>query len=221
MYTVRPMKNLLPVFDLDGTLVDSNASHVAATRRVFQEFDLVMPTNFYQKNGAGMRLRDILEEMGIGHTIIREIRAARDRYHIENLLQNATWLEGAEELLDALRESGKKIGIITNSTDDFVDAMEERLGVRKKTDLIITTTTPGIEKGKPDPTGLLMAADILGVLPEDCVFVGDQGFDVQAGHRARMKSCLIRGPHTSHDGEPADYEVEHIREVLPHYALTR
>ncbi len=214
LYTVSPMHGLYRMYDLDGTVVDTNGSHVAATQSAFADFKLEMPEDFRQRNSEGVRLRDILKEMGVAAPDILRVRETRDRYHIEWLKEYAVWLEGAEEVLARQRAARQQIAIITNSTDDFVDAIHARLGVRSKTDFIVTTTTPGIEKGKPDPAGIQLALRTFDLSPEECMFVGDQGFDVEAAHRARMQSCLIRGPHTINVGEAPHYEIGHVRELL-------
>lgn len=208
------MNGLLRIYDLDGTLTDSNESHVRATKLAFEEFAMPFPKDFGELNGQGVRLRDLLKDMNLPPEDIDEFRRIRDAHHIEWLQENAEWLETAEEILAKQRKAREKIAIVTNSTDDFVDAANVRLGIRNKTDLIITTTTPGIEKGKPDPTGLLMVARLFDVQPEQCMFIGDQGFDVMAAQRANMKSCLVRGPHTHYLGDAPDYEINHISDLL-------
>lgn len=207
------MKGLLRIYDLDGTLTDSNESHILATKLAFEDFALEFPADFFRQNGEGVRLRDILKDMNLPDEAIQEIREARNRYHIEWLLENAEWLAGAEEVLARQRRARKSIAVVTNSMNGFVDAMHARLGIRDKTDLIITSDTPGIERGKPDPTGLLMVSRLFDINPEQCMFVGDQSFDVMAAQRAKMRSCLIRGPHTHH-GDLADYEISHIKDLL-------
>ena len=81
-------------------------------------------------------------------------------------------------MIDALRLRGLKVAVVTNKAQEMADKVVSKLYCNRF-DLIL-----GKREGipaKPDPTAALIAMDMLGVKPEECVFVGDSKMDVMTG----------------------------------------
>ena len=127
-----------------------------------------------------------------------DVAIAADR---SRLRARASWLAGAKETLESLRGS-LPLAIVTTAWRKYVDAMDERLGVTGLVDALVTCDDT-VGRGKPDPWPYLLAAERLRVVPERCLVVGDQAWDMEAARRGAMTGWLARGPRT-----PAGIEAE-------------
>ncbi|MEM7245742.1 MAG: HAD family hydrolase [Acidobacteriota bacterium] len=182
------------LFDLDGTLVDTVVAWVDSWLATLSSFGPEITrerflSEVYLKNRA---LGEVLESLNLDPSIEPEFRRRRDERYIGELA-NVSWLSGAPELLERARAQAP-VAIVTAAWVSYVDAMDAVLDLRSRVDLVITADdTPG--KHKPAPDGLLMAAERIGAPPEDCLYVGDQEFDMVAANRAGMESCFVRTDH--------------------------
>ena len=107
--------------------------------------------------------------------------------------------------------------IVTSAPGRMVDAFDEALLFRRYIDVVIHGDHVN-PRYKPDPLGLQMACDKLGVDPSMCVYIGDQACDIEAATAIGMPSILLRGMYT-----PASVShqitIDHPREFAE--ALTR
>lgn len=92
--------------------------------------------------------------------------------------------EGAEEILAYLQERKIPIGILTRNTLKTVTRALENFEHTRISDFKLVVTRDDHLKPKPDPDGIIWAAEKMGVRPEDILMVGDFAFDMQAGERA-------------------------------------
>jgi phosphoglycolate phosphatase len=96
--------------------------------------------------------------------------------------------EGFDDVLAALRASGLRVGIVTNKIERFAAPLLRTLGVAPDEDCLITPDL--LAKPKPDPEGVLLACLRLGVAPAQCVFVGDDRRDIEAGRAAGTRTAI-------------------------------
>jgi HAD superfamily hydrolase (TIGR01509 family) len=124
--------------------------------------------------------------------------------------------QDAESVIRELKKKGLPSGIITrNSLNAVLLALNNFDHVTADDFAIILTRDDGIPK--PDPAGVLIAAEKMGILPEELLLVGDFSLDIMAGHAAGARTVLIVHdttriipPHP----EP-DYTIHHFRELIP------
>jgi phosphoglycolate phosphatase len=121
------------------------------------------------------------------------------------------------ELLEGLEARGVKWGIVTNKAERFAIPLVELLGVGARCACVIGGDTTGKLKPHPDP--LFAGAQALGLEPQECVYVGDDRRDVEAGRAAGMKTIAVRYGYLN-GGEPdtwgADCVVDCPQDVLLH-----
>ena len=121
-----------------------------------------------------------------------------------------------DALLDAIEARSLKWGIVTNKATRYTTPLIERLGLSKRTAAVVCGDTTPFPK--PHPAPLLAAADLLGVAPERCVYVGDAERDVTAGIAAGMRTIVARygyiEAHESPDTWPADGRIDHPSALL-------
>lgn len=108
--------------------------------------------------------------------------------------QASFWVpEEVPQMLQALREAGWCLGVITNRSQPLEPDFLERLGLAPFFDTVLTAAEVGI--WKPDPRIFHLALEQLGVPPAQAWFVGDNYFaDVQGARRAGLHAVLF-DPH--------------------------
>lgn len=187
------------LFDLDGTLIDTNELHGRAWEDALTSF--------------GYRVgRDrILEEIGkggsmlvpalVGETAEREQGEALRTAHDERYLE---LVDGAEirvfdrvrELLAALRERGIKTAIATASKQESLDAVTKAAGLDLDALVDAVVTDSDVEQSKPHPDVVQAACKKLGVAPTQCAMLGDTPYDVTAAARAGVVAfSVLTGVH--------------------------
>ncbi len=197
------------LFDMDGTLVDTIGRWVGAYLASLADYGIVWTeAEFLERVYAPNRpMLVVLAELGIDDT--ETFRTRRDDHYCELLRGAELWLPGAREVL--LRMRPRKVGIVTTAWRRYYDVIDQAHGLTTLVDTVVTIdAAPG--RGKPDPLTLLMGARELGVAPEDCLYVGDQPFDVAGARNAGMKSCLVPQAHTP-DGIEADLVLASLEEL--------
>jgi HAD superfamily hydrolase (TIGR01509 family) len=157
------------IFDLDGTLVDSQLDFPAIRR------DLALP--------AGLPILESLAAIPEGPE--KDILRAKLRVHERRGAECATLFPGVAEALAFLRTLGIPTGVLTRNSRESTTIVLERLGLSFSQVLTREDAPP-----KPDPTGLLHICREWGLPPEQAAFCGDYVFDLQAGRAAGMTTVL-------------------------------
>lgn len=199
-----------PLFDLDGTLVDTMHLYVESLIEGFaaagitytrDDFDRTFPT--------GMMLEEYLAAESLDPGLAPVIGGACDEAYLERLRNEAKLYPGVERMLDTI--ASRPHAIITGSRRRYVDAICARI---PRLQSIPTITREDMHPHhKPHPHGLLLAMQRLNLQPEQCVYVGDQPFDIEAATRAKMLGILLRTGHTPPE-YAAKYEAGSHAELL-------
>ena len=169
-------------FDLDGTLADSLKDLADATNYAIGTFGYpareVEQYKYYAGDGMPKMIERALPDIPDKPQAVQAVLPVFLKYYGEHYCDNTLPYRGAVELIDALRLRGLKVAVVTNKAQEMADKVVSKL-YGNRFDLIL-----GKREGipaKPDPTAALIAMDMLGVKPEECVFVGDSKMDVMTG----------------------------------------
>lgn len=214
---IKPwMERTFAVFDIDGMLVDTPQCYEQACMDAFREHGVQLSQKqFIRWNSEGIPTREWMRRLRITNAHIMEsIRERRNELYLQLIPAQAKWIDGAQPMLEELR-AHQPIIAVTNADKEFIALLTDVLQLPDHIDTIIHPAQEGIRK-KPDPSGLLRASEIAGKQPWECLFAGDQEFDVRAARNAQFMACLFRGSHTLREAEDlADVVIHHPREVLP------
>jgi N-acetyl-D-muramate 6-phosphate phosphatase len=183
-----PLRAIL--FDMDGTVLDTAPDMLAALNALRAE------------QGLAPMAYDVVR-CAVSHGAARVVRcgfpdaeddkfAALQRRFLEiyrGALSGGTQLfPGMGEVLDALAARRLKSCIVTNKVGWLTEPLLEQLGLRARFDCVVSGDT--VAERKPHPLPLLHAAKLAGVLPGECIYVGDAERDVQAAHAAGMVALV-------------------------------
>ncbi|HEY0325083.1 MAG TPA: HAD family hydrolase, partial [Allosphingosinicella sp.] len=174
------------LFDLDGTLVDTNDLHVEAWDRAFREHGHVFSRNQIRSQigkGGDNLVPSLLPDAS------EEEREAIDRRHGEiyksELMPKARPFPRASDLLRRTREAGLQVILASSAGREEVDHYVELLG---RNLISFTTSKDDVEASKPCPDIFEAALKKGGLRPEEAIVVGDTPYDVIAAKRAGLKS---------------------------------
>jgi len=199
------------LFDLDGTLIDSAPDLAGAANDLRSSHGL--PALPYERLrpvvGAGAR-----GMIGAAFDVAPDdarFSGLRDEFlrRYENRMTQETRVFAAMlPVLDALDRLGRPWGVVTNKASRFTDPLVRAMGLHQRAAIVIAgDSTP---HSKPHPAPLLEAARRVGAAPADCVYVGDDLRDVQAGRAAGMKTVIAAWGYLG-IGEPIEaWGADHI-----------
>lgn len=174
------------IFDLDGTLLNTLGDLRAATNHALEVRGLPPHSmeEIRQFIGNGIRLL-ICRAMPEG-TPEAEIDAALDdfkAYYAAHIHDRTVPYDGIPQLLTALRKRGIKVAVLSNKIDSASQQLIEYF-FSGKTDVVFGEHV-GVPR-KPDPTSCRMVMQQLGVQPEQVLYVGDSGTDMQTAKNAGL-----------------------------------
>ena len=120
-------------------------------------------------------------------------------------------LPGIAELLQAVEIKGLKWGVVTNKPRRFTMPLIESMGLHKRAACVVSGDDA--PQPKPSPATLLMACKKVGVLPKNCIYVGDAERDIQAGRAAGMKTVVALFGYIDVTDKPQDWGADALIEV--------
>lgn len=185
------------IFDLDGVLVSTDELHYQAWKRLADEIGI---NGFNRKDNVRQRgvsriasLEVVLKKGDKAYSEEEKIELAdrKNEYYKEMLkeLDDSAVLPGAFDTLKMLHKNGIKTAV--GSASKNAPLILERTGILPYIDKI--SCGIDVTKSKPDPEVFLVAADKLGLLPEDCLVVEDAAAGIEAAKAGGMKSLGV-GP---------------------------
>lgn len=178
------------IFDLDGTLVHSLPDIAAAMNRSLQKYGLPVFEESAYKYKVGNGVLKLTERsVGEHKELYDQVLAAYKADYAVNNQVNSHAYKGVPELLKGLTEKGVDVCVLTNK--DQKDA-ERVLGYYfpEVHFSVIRGRMEGVPL-KPDPSGALVIAGLLGLAPEDCWYVGDTSTDMKCGNAAGMETIGV------------------------------
>jgi phosphoglycolate phosphatase len=174
-------------FDLDGTLADTAADLAAPVNamrvaRGLAPMPLELLRPFASHGARGL----IGKGLGISNADPAYEALRLDflnRYEAAMVVHTRVF-DGMTDVLDALDASGICWGVVSNKVERYVRPIMASLGLLERSVTAIGgDTTP---YAKPHPEPLLHAARLAGVSPTDCIYIGDDIRDIEAGKAAGM-----------------------------------
>ena len=179
------------LFDVDGTLIDSNAAHAETWHQALREHD-VDATLAKVRSLVGMgsdnllpALAGISDESDLGRSI-----AQRKKELFQTAIPSLRPTNGARALVQYLREAKRAVVIATSADAREVSALLEQAGVD---DLIpVRASKDDAADSKPDPDIVEAALRRAGAAAGESVMIGDTPYDLEASKRAGVAAIALR-----------------------------
>jgi HAD superfamily hydrolase (TIGR01509 family) len=179
------------LLDMDGTLLDTEPSYVAALTAALEAFGYPDATAMCHaligipgaeceallsaRYGENFPFADVIEAFAV-----RSDEIFREGLRLK---------PGTIELLDALREAGYPFAIVTSTSRPTAERHLTFGGIRARFDTLVTCDD--VARGKPSPDIYLLAAARLGVRPQACVAIEDSNPGIAAAHAAGMIAIMV------------------------------
>jgi len=206
------------IFDIDGTLVDSNDAHARSWVDTFAEsgydvpFDAVRPM-------IGMGADKLLPKtIGVSHESEEGKKLVKRRSEIfrERYLPRLRPFPGSRELLLRVRADGLKAIVATSAKDQELKGLLKAAQVE---DLMEEKATASdAKRSKPDPDIVHAAIEESGIPSEELIMIGDTPYDIEAAAKARVRTIAFRcGGWTDDALKGAEEIYDGPADLLAHY----
>ncbi|AKK25537.1 HAD family hydrolase [Mycobacterium sp. EPa45] len=177
------------LFDIDGTLVDSNYLHVHAWQQAFHEAGLPVQA-WHVHRSIGMDGSTLVEELsnGADDDVQKRLKELHTR-HYEASAELLKALPGARDLLERVGGLGLQVVLATSAPDNELALLRKTLGCDELVSAI--TSSEDVEQAKPRPDIVNVALEKAGVTAQQAVFIGDTVWDVEASARAGVPCIAV------------------------------
>lgn len=209
------------IFDLDGTIINTLESLTYAVNESLRELgfpdtDVEHVRSFIGHGGRNLIRAAISMYSEPDEAAIDNAYRTYKRIFSEFCTYRIAAYEGVPETLDEIKSRGIKLAVISNKSQEGVDACIHKVYGDELFD-IIWGERPGIPL-KPDPAGIISLAGELGVKTGECLYIGDGETDMQGG---RAAGCITVGvtwgfrPRTVLEENHPDYIIDSMDELMP------
>ncbi len=207
------------LFDLDGTLVDSERESAEAMARVYAtqygvtisqaDRDYVIGRSWV---AIYQRMQELYPRVALSRAdLIAAVALVREDVFTEG---GITILPGARELL--ARSAGMRRALVTGSSRVEAAQALKHLGDHARFDVVMAAED--VEHSKPHPIGYLQAAAALGVAPADCVVIEDSQAGIAAGRAAGCTVvAVVAGNFAQWDQSGAHHIVATLEVLTPEW----
>ena len=202
------------LFDLDGTVIDSGGIILASMRHATRE---VLGREFGDEElmqavgGPGLEAQMHAFDPDRVDELVTVYRA-----HNEPLHEQLICCAGMEDALERLHAEGRRLAVVTAKRSATVQLAFEHVPLGHLFEVVVGGDET--ERHKPDPEPLLLAAERMGVRPEDAAYVGDSPFDLRAAKAGGLHAIAVTwgGIHSEErlSAEQPDAIVHDARELL-------
>ncbi|MFG2127214.1 HAD family hydrolase [Streptomyces sp. NPDC048751] len=181
-----PSKRRAAVFDVDGTLVDTNHLHVTTWWEAFRQAGHRVPMHAVHR-AVGLGSTDLIAHL-LGDDRDEERDAELSAAHkalYGQYFDRLPALRDAGQLLRRLHKDGWAVVLATSASGAELSALRRAIDADEA--ITATASADDVERGKPAPEPVEHALELAGVPAEHAVFVGDTVWDMRAGRRAGVR----------------------------------
>ena len=201
------------LFDLDGTLIDTAPDMGGALNNLLIEenlspipLDIIRP--YVSQGGL------VLTRLGFSEQVDEaEIEPLRLRFldHYRAIVADESVLfDNFEQVLKKLEDRNMPWGIVTNKPEWLTTPLLEQMSLDKRAAVVICGDS--LEHRKPHPLPLIVAAETIGVARENCIYIGDDKRDIDAGKAANMKTLIAAWGYIKAETNLDEWQAEGIVE---------
>lgn len=205
------------VYDVDGTLVNSEPLHVSAWDKALKAsgYELSNLSVSFRQTMAGKKpivvAAGMVEELHLTISA-EELLELKSSLFLEKAKTSLEGMPGAVESVRRFKEAGYKLAIGTSLDREFLNIILKSLNVSDLFNVIVTGDQ--IKNGKPDPETYLAVSKQLGTAPDRCVVFEDAQSGIQSAKAAGAWCVAVKNEEAiSQDTHEADITVSALNDV--------
>ena len=181
------------IFDQDGVLIDSDQYHYLALKQVLNSVGIAITLNEYTDVCLGKNtehnIRYFLTNNNQYGNVLESLVSQKRRIYNELVKKEATPMRGVIAALQCLTQYDMKLGVASSSHQQAVDVVLDQLGLTSVFDVVAHAGM--VSELKPSPEIYLLAADLLGINPQECIAVEDSNVGLESAISAGMRAMMV------------------------------
>lgn len=175
------------LFDLDGTLINTNELILKSFQHTFKTMLNLEPTVEEITMNYGKPLQETFK--AYDENRIEEMIDCYRKINLELHDDECKDFNGVDLMLKTLKSNGIKLAVVTSKKRDMAERGAKLMGIFDYFDAFITPEVT--KKHKPESEPVLKACSDLGVTPDEAIMVGDSPYDILSGKNAGAKTCGV------------------------------
>jgi len=201
------------LWDMDGVIADSNSFHFAAWQETFAKKEVNFTKEEFTKF-FGTRndfiIRNVLGE-GLSEENLESIVQEKEACFREKARGNIKPFPGVIKLINTIKRGNFKLALVSSAPKENIDLLTSELNLEGIFHCVVSGRE--VAESKPSPQIYLLAAEKLGVQPENCIVIEDSPLGVKAAKAAGMRCLAVTNTHPKQDLEDADRVVDSLEDV--------
>ncbi|MGG7098742.1 HAD family hydrolase [Clostridium sardiniense] len=197
------------VFDIDGTLIDSESAVLKSLQRVVLEEKGIRKKLDELRFSLGIPGKNTLEKLDI-----EDLKGVEEKWntYLSDYADEIVLFVQVREIVQALKSNGIKLGIITSKTkkeyeDDFL-----KFGLHPYFDVVVCADDT--KKHKPNGDPMEKYLEIANVKRSNVIYIGDSIYDMQCAKNAGVDSALALWGANDSECIEATYKLKDPKEIL-------
>lgn len=207
------MKITTILFDLDGTLINTNELIIASFLHTLEKY---YPNQYKREHVIPFMGPTLTESFTkVDENRVEELIAEYRRFNIDMHDEYVEEYETVYETVEALHKKGYKIGIVTTKARNVVEMGLNFSRLKQFFDTVVTIED--VENAKPHPEPIQLAMKKLNSTPEETIMVGDNYHDIEGGKNAGTKTAGVAWSLKGKEflaGYKPDYMFEKMSDIL-------
>ncbi|RYZ88498.1 MAG: HAD family phosphatase [Proteobacteria bacterium] len=205
------------IFDMDGTLIDSNPTHKEAYTQFFAHHGIEISDDDFTQHISGRINAEIMtfffgeKDKKLTDSRIKELIAEKETLFQQLYAPKIEPLPGLIEFLMAVKAADIPMALATSAPIMNVDFVFDKLGIRQFFQQVITDGD--VPEGKPDPAVFRIAAERLGADPAQCIVFEDSAKGVESAKNAKMAVIALATSHEPEATEKADLVIDEYTQI--------
>ncbi len=184
------LKKITILFDLDGTLIDSNEAILLSFWDVLDDFSIKRAKQEQIEKLIGHTLEDMFLSLGVESNLVEKCVENYKKHYIRRALELTKLLPKAKEAIE-LAYSFASLGIVTTKTGKYSKRILEHLDVMKYFDTLIGREH--VTHPKPHKEPIEKALQSFNSPKDKVWMIGDTSLDILSAHNAGVKCVGVLG----------------------------
>lgn len=201
------------IFDMDGTIIDTNDLVVECIRSSVEEYLKFTPKEEDIINILGKPLKI---QMGFfSGEYIDDMVSYYSKLYRLNRDEKTMIFDGVISLLNELNKKNIKMAIVSNKGNKGIQHALKKFNIEKYFDIVISVND--VENKKPHPEGVRKVLKSWGFSPGEVIFIGDSNNDILCANNAKIKAVLVAWsiiPMSHFRKVNIDYIINEAKEIL-------